>query len=110
MAPLVAVLAGRRVLRAPTLGKTSDDDSRWLAETRILKAHRWTRLAARYGVGYVVLSPGGVLSTDVQRAELHGPEDLEGRPGFLLVYADRLRFRVYQLAPEAAGADNAAQP
>lgn len=90
-APAVAALAGRRVLRAPTLAVPPDDPARRHAEERVLFGHVSNRLAGRYGVSHVFLAPG-----DFGEYWL-GTETLESRGPFRLIYRDRESVSVYEL-------------
>lgn len=90
-APAVAALAGRRVLRAPTLGLTPDDADRRRAEERVLLGHVSNRLAARYGVSHVLVAPGdfGEYWLAVEPLEARGP--------FRLVHRDRESVSLYEV-------------
>jgi hypothetical protein len=93
-APMVAVLAQRRVLRAPTLGERADDQRRRRAE-RMLLSGREPDLLRRYQVGCLVFLDGdqgwlGILS----------PSDLSGVPGLTLRFADA-HAHVYAVDPRS---------
>ena len=90
-APVVAALAGRRVLRAPTLAQTADDGDRRQAEGRLLYGNVNNRLARRYGVSHVVIAPG-----DFGEYWL-GVEALETRGPFRLVHRGRDFVSVYEV-------------
>ena len=57
-AAAVAVLGGRRVLRAPTLLTAPDDQRRVRTGRAVLSGRRVDSLLDRYGVRYVLLAPG----------------------------------------------------
>jgi hypothetical protein len=90
--PDVAVLAGRRVLRAPLLGEAADEARRQRVEERVL-AGRPSSKRDRYNLRYVFLPPGGFPEHGIR-----GPEDVERLPGFVLRYAAD-EFRIYELQP-----------
>jgi len=90
--PDVAVLAGRRVLRAPLLGEARDEVRRQRVEQRVLAGLPSSK-RDRYNLRYVFMPPGGFPD----QGSL-GPEDLERRPGFVLRYAAD-EFRIYELTP-----------
>jgi hypothetical protein len=91
-APVVAVLGGRRVLRAPSLIETADWQRRVRAERKAVSGDDLGRLAQLYGLGYVLATPGDFRDDGVRY-----PTDLEDRglrllhagPGDLQVYAIR---------------------
>ena len=87
-APLVVVMGGRRVLRAPDLWEPADDQRRRRAE-RLLLAGREEDLARRYQIGCVFFAASDVgwLGTD-------SAEALDGVAGLRRVYADAY-VRVY---------------
>lgn len=93
-APLVAVLAGRRVLRAPTLADPVDDWRRLRAEAAVLEGRDPQKYVARYGVSYVLVAPNEFGEYGVAR-----PEDLDAHGHFRLRHRDAEGFRVYQLVP-----------
>jgi hypothetical protein len=93
-APMVAVLAQRRVLRAPTLGEPADDQRRRRVE-RMLLSGREPNLLRRYQVGCLVFLDGdqgwlGILS----------PSELAGVPGLTLRFADA-HAHVYAVDPRS---------
>ena len=90
--PDVAVLAGRRVLRAPRLGEAADEARRQRVEERVL-AGQSTSKREYYNLRYVFLPPDGFPEHGIR-----GPEDIERRPGFALRYAAD-EFRIYELTP-----------
>jgi hypothetical protein len=90
--PDIAVLAGRRVLRAPLLGEAPDEVRRQRVEQRVL-AGKPSSKRDYYNLRYVFLPPGGFPDHDIGDAE-----DLERRPGFVLRYAAD-EFRIYELTP-----------
>ena len=90
-APAVAALAGRRILRAPTVVDVPDDADRRRVEERILFGRASSRMVARYGVSHVVLAPH-----DFGQYWL-GVEPLETRGAFKLVYRGRDFVSVYEV-------------
>ena len=98
-APSVAVLAGRRVLRASTLGPAADEVRRERMEDKILSGRDPGRLADLYGLTHVFIAPGDFLSNGIR-----SPEDLERQRHFRLLYADPVDYRVYEITrPSARG-------
>jgi hypothetical protein len=87
-APAVAALAGRRVLRAPTVVAPPDDADRRRAEERMIFGHVSNRLAARYGVSHVLLAPGdfGEYWLALEPLESRGPFRLVHRADGVSVY------------------------
>jgi hypothetical protein len=94
-APYVAVLAGRRVLRAPSLLLTADDTKRQRAEGAILAGRQPPPAISDFGVGFVLIAPG-----DFKARGIRGPEDLAGRPRLRLRHVDPHGFRVYEIVRE----------
>lgn len=92
-APAVAVLGGRRVLRAPTLGAAANEVRRARIEKRVLAGRDPSRRAELYGLTHVFIAPGDFLEYGIRSAE-----DLDGRGRFRLLYADAVDFRVYEIA------------
>jgi hypothetical protein len=90
--PDIAVLAGRRVLRAPLLGEAADEARRQHVEERVLAGQPSSK-RDHYNLRYVFLPPGGFPEHGIR-----GPEDLGARPGFALRYAAD-EFRIYELTP-----------
>ena len=90
--PDLAVLAGRRVLRAPGLAEAADEARRQRVEERVL-AGQSTSKREYYNLRYVFLPPDGFPQHGIR-----GPEDIERRPGFALRYAAD-EFRIYELTP-----------
>jgi hypothetical protein len=91
-APAVAVFGRRRVLRAPSVLVTADDERRQRAEGAILAGRPLPSGADGHGARFVLLAPGDFKARGITR-----PEDLEGRPGFATRYADAAGYRVYEL-------------
>lgn len=91
-APVVAVFAGRRVLRAPSLARASDEERRLRAEGALLAGRPIPPGAADHGVGFVLIAPG-----DFRARGIHEPADLDGRSGLRLRYSDPAGFRVYEV-------------
>ena len=96
-APVVAALAGRRVLRAPSLVQPPDADARWLVEQKVLAGRTTDRLVRRYGVSHVLVAPGDFLDRG-----LEGPEELERLAAVQLVYVHPEGYRLYALIDGAA--------
>jgi hypothetical protein len=91
--PDLAVLAGRRVLRAPGLGEALDEVRRQRVERLVLAGRGPEGPLRYYDLRYVFLAPGGYPDHGIR-----GPQDLEARPGFVLRYAAD-EFRIYELTP-----------
>jgi hypothetical protein len=89
--PDIAVLAGRRVLRAPALGEAADEVRRQRVERLVLAGRPPEGPLRFYNLRYVFLAPGGFPDHGI-----HGPEDLEARPGFVLRHAAD-EFRIYEI-------------
>jgi hypothetical protein len=89
-APSVAVLGARRILRAPALAKTADDERRARLERLTLSGVPPAALLRLYGVTHVLVAPG-----DFRSYGLRAPEDLGRREGFRLLYEDREGRRIY---------------
>jgi hypothetical protein len=90
--PDVAVLAGRRVLRAPLLGEAADEARRQRVEERVLAGQPSSK-RDHYNLRYVLLPPGGFPEHGIR-----GAEDVERFPGFVLRHAAD-EFRIYELTP-----------
>jgi hypothetical protein len=99
-ASAVAVLGGRRTLRAPSLVSAPDDERRRRLERAVLEGHPPSALLQRYGVRYVFLAPGQFREYGIAQ-----PEDLEGRGALRLAYANDKGMRLYEVppAPEPPG-------
>jgi hypothetical protein len=91
-APALAVFGARRVLRAPSVLVTADDERRLRAEGAILAGRPIPPGGDGYGARFVLLAPG-----DFKARGITGPEDLAGRPGFRVLYADGVGYRVYEV-------------
>jgi hypothetical protein len=91
-APLMAALAGRRVLRAPFLAVPPDGDARWLVEEKVLAGRTDDRLVRRYGVSHVLVAPGDFVDRGLER-----PEDLETIAPVTLLYRHPEGYRLYAL-------------
>ena len=89
--PDIAVLAGRRVLRAPALGEAADEVRRQRVERLVLAGRPPEGPLRFYNLRYVFLAPGGFPDHGIR-----GPEDLEARPGFVLRHAGD-EFRIYEI-------------
>lgn len=90
-APMVAVLGGRRVLRAPSLLTSADDARRQRAERAILEGRPVPLGAEAHGARFVMIAPGDFKAHGIAR-----PEDLDGRSGLERRYADDAGYRVYE--------------
>ena len=90
-APAVAVLGGRRVLRAPGLVQPPDDERRRRTERAILAGRPVPDLVRRYGLGYVLAAPGQFREHGIE-----DPADLAGR-GLRLVYSSPRGLRIYEV-------------
>jgi hypothetical protein len=99
-APSVAVLGGRRVLRAPTLGPATDEVRRERMEDKVLAGRDPSRLADLYGLTHVFIAPG-----DFSAYGIRSPEDLDRQGRFRLLYADAEDYRIYEI--ELGGATGA---
>lgn len=99
-APSVAVLGGRRVLRAPTLAIAADEVRRERMEDKVLSGRDPGRLGDLYGLTHLFIAPGDFLSYGIR-----SPEDLERQARFRLLYADAARFRVYAITRAHAASD-----
>ena len=91
-APAVAVLAGRRVLRAPTLVAAANEVRRERMEKKVLTGRDPGRRAELYGLTHVFIAPGDFLQYGIR-----SPADLDAGRRFRLLYADAADFRVYEL-------------
>jgi hypothetical protein len=92
-AAAVAVLGGRRVLRAPDLDTAGDDERRVRAERAVLSGRRADALVSRYGVRYALLAPG-----QFRGQGLPEPWPVESS-GATLVHRNPSGLRVYELPP-----------
>ncbi|MEO8359961.1 MAG: hypothetical protein ABI672_08020 [Vicinamibacteria bacterium] len=96
-APHVAVLAGRRVLLAPTLvASPADLERRRRAEREALSGADPGSLGQRYGLRYVLITPG-----DFRQYGIEDPADLTDRASLRLLFTARGGFRVYEIAARA---------
>jgi hypothetical protein len=93
-APMVAVLAGRRVLRAPTLAQPLDEWRRLRAESAVLEGRDPRKYVARYGVTFVLVAP-----TEFGEYGLTAETPLDAHGYFRLRYHHPEGYRVYQLVP-----------
>jgi hypothetical protein len=99
-APFVAVLGGRRVLRAPTLAPAADEIRRQRMEDKVLAGRDPSRLADLYGLTHVFIAPGDFFAYGIR-----SPGDLERQGRFRLLYADPEDYRIYEI--ELGGASGA---
>jgi hypothetical protein len=90
-APAVAVLGGRRVVRAPTLLTAPDEERRLRAERAVLSGRRVDALLSRYGVRYVLLAPG-----QFRAHRLAEPWAVESA-GYPLLYQNRSGLRILEV-------------
>jgi len=88
----VAVLGGRRLLRAPGLLAPSDDTARRRAERLVLSGRDAEPLGSRYRLTHVFVAPGDFRDRGIAR-----PEDLDSNPCLRLRYADEEGLRVYEI-------------
>ncbi|PYQ51827.1 MAG: hypothetical protein DMF78_12610, partial [Acidobacteria bacterium] len=88
----VAVLGGRRALRAPGLVETGDDERRLRLERAVMAGHPPPALLQRYSLRYVFLAPGEFREYGIEE-----PADLERRGGVRLLYANAKGMHVYEL-------------
>ena len=93
-APAVAVMAGRRVLRAPTLLLPLDEWRRLRAEAAVLEGRDPWKYVARYGVSFVLVAPN-----EFGEYGLTGSAPLDAHGHFRLRYQHPEGYRVYQLVP-----------
>ncbi|PYQ41136.1 MAG: hypothetical protein DMF77_16755 [Acidobacteria bacterium] len=91
-APAVAVLGGRRVLRAPGLLVAPDDERRLRLERALLGGRAADSLRQRYSLRYVFLAPG-----QFREYGLDNPDDIATRGNFRRVYANAKGMRVYEV-------------
>jgi hypothetical protein len=91
-APAVAVLGGRRLLRAPAPFAAPDDGSRWRAQDRILAGRPDAPAARPFGVTHVLMAVG-----DFAEHGLESPEQLALLPGFRLVWEHPGGIRLYEV-------------
>jgi hypothetical protein len=91
-APAVAALAGRRVLRAPTLSQPSDEWRRLRAQAAVLEGRDPRKHVARYGVTYVLIAP-----SEFAEHGLTTPGDLAALDHFGLRYQHPEGYRVYEI-------------
>jgi hypothetical protein len=95
-APYVAVLGGRRVLRAPTLGPAADEVRRERMEDKVLSGRDPGRLADLYGLTHVFIGPGDFLPYGIR-----SPADLARQGRFRLLYVDAADYHVYEITKAA---------
>jgi hypothetical protein len=90
-AAAVAVLGGRRVLRAPSLATAGDEERRVRAERAVLSGRAADALISRYGVRYALLAPGQFRGHGLPEP---WPVETAGAP---LVHRNPSGLRVYAL-------------
>jgi hypothetical protein len=96
-APHVAVLAGRRVLLAPTLvASPADLERRHRAERLALSGADPGKLRQLYGLRYVLITPG-----DFRQHGIEDSADLPDRRSLQLLFTARGGFHVYEIAAQA---------
>lgn len=93
-APAVAVLGGRRLLRAPGLATAPDEERRLRTERAVVAGRVVPDLVRRYRLRYVLAAPGDFLEHG-----LDDPVDLVGRGGLRLLYVNARGMRIYELPP-----------
>jgi hypothetical protein len=91
-APTVAVLAGRRLLRAPTLSQPLDEWRRIRAQAAVMEGRDPGKYVARYGVRYVLVAPSEFAEHGLLR-----PEDAEALKSLRLRYSHPEGYRVYEI-------------
>ena len=91
-APAVAVLSGRRVLRAPTLSQPEDEWRRIRAQAAVLEGRDPQKHVARYGVTFVLIAPG-----EFAEHGLTTPGHLAGLQHLRLRYEHPEGYRVYEI-------------
>lgn len=99
-AAAVAILGGRRVVRAPSLVAPVDDERRLRLERALFAGSPPAALLQRYGVRYVFLAPGQFREYGIEQ-----PEDLERTGVARTIYANEKGMRLYEIA--AAGGPEA---
>jgi hypothetical protein len=93
-APAVAVLGGRRLLRAPAIATAPDEARRVRLERQVLLGRAPEALVRRYGVRYALIAP--------QQFRAHGlPEPWPAERAFALRYDDK-GIRIHEIVPTAA--------
>jgi hypothetical protein len=95
-APAVAVLGGRRVLRAPGLVMPIDEERRIRLERAVLTSEPPAPLVQRYGLRYVFLAPGQFREYGLEAAE-----DFERLGTARLLFANEKGMRLYELTDTA---------
>jgi hypothetical protein len=98
-AAAVAVLGGRRVLRAPSLVVPVDDERRLRLERGLFADQPPAALLQRYAVRYVFLAPGQFREYGIEE-----PEDLERTGIARTIYANEKGMRLYEIAGSPAKA------
>jgi hypothetical protein len=96
-AAAVAVLGGRRVLRAPSLVVPVDDERRLRLERGLFAGQPPAALLQRYAVRYVFLAPGQFREYGIEQ-----PEDLERTGLVRTIYANEKGMRLYEIAAQPA--------
>jgi hypothetical protein len=91
-AAAIPVLAGRRVLRAPSLLTAPDEERRVRLERAVLAGRPSPALVQRYGLRYVFIAPGQFRSAGIVE-----PEDLDRLDGLRLAYENAKGMRVYEV-------------
>jgi hypothetical protein len=92
LAPAVVVIAGRPVLRAPTLGTAADEERRVRLERAVFEGRPVPALAARYRLRWVVAAPG-----EFREHGIAAPGDLAGRGGLVLAHRTPEGVHVYAI-------------
>jgi hypothetical protein len=93
-APAVASLAGRRVLRAPTLLAPPDEWRRIRAQAALLEGRDPQKHVARYGVTFVLIAP-----SEFAEHGLTSPDDLRAHDRLRLRYRHAEGYQVYEVVP-----------
>jgi hypothetical protein len=91
-APTVAVLAGRRLLRAPTLSQPLDEWRRIRAQAAVMEGRDPGKYVARYGVRFVLVAPSEFAEHGLLR-----PEDADALASLRLRYTHPEGYRVFEI-------------
>jgi hypothetical protein len=90
----VAVLGGRRLLRAPALVTPTDDERRLRLERGVFAGDPPAALRQRYSLRYVLVAPG-----QFRQYGLEAPEDLQRTGTLRLAYANPKGLHLYEIVP-----------
>lgn len=92
LAPAVAALGRRQVLRAPALLAAPDDHQRRRAERVLLTSCLTGDFPQRYGVTHLLIAPGEFAEYGIA-----SPDDLEKKHCFRGVYAGLSGYRIFEV-------------